>query len=1275
MSGKIKLMLGKFSLNQRSLQCLGAIVILLFSLLIGTIAAKSGVAQASSISGTITTVAGGGLGFGLATTIGQVPDQVVIDPKTGGVLELDKNCICVREIMPSGDEFVIAGGGTAGLGNGGPAIAASLIYPKAIAADSEGNVYIIDYDSLLIRMVPATTGTYFGQSMVANDIYTIAGNGQYGFSGDGGPATSADMESPSGVTVDSAGNVYFSDTYNYRVRMVPAKSGTYFGQSMTADDVYTVAGGGTTLSDGVKATAARFSYPLGIAVDRGDNLYIADDYSSRVRMVPGISGTYFGQAMTAADVYTVAGDLSQGFSGDGGLATAAKLNGPSGVTVDNAGNLYIADDYSSRVRMVPATSGTIFGQSMTANDIYTIAGNGQPYYSGDGAPATAAELSNPRSVVVDSSGNIYLSDSNTNRVRMVPATSGTFFGQSMIANYLYTIAGNGTAGFSGDGGPATAAELNDPSGITVDSAGNIYIADSQNSRIRMVPAISGTYFGQSMIANDIYTIVGNGGTGFSGDQVWATSAELNNPSAIAIDSVGNIYIADSYNNRVRMVPATSGTYFGQTMTSYNIYTIAGNGTAGFSGDGGIATASDLYNPSGVTVDSTGNIYIADTRNGRIRMVPATSGTYFGQSTNANDIYTIVGNGGTGFSGDQVWATSAELNNPSAIAIDSVGNIYIADGYNNRVRMVPATSGNFFGQEMAADIIYTVAGGGNSVNDGGGQATQASLGYVEGVAIDSSGNLYIADTGKYRIQFVYGGASAPSAPIKVSASEIPSIPSLGLSWLAPVSNGDSLITDYIVGVNDLTTSTSTNIDTASIATNLTITGLSTGDDYDFTVAAVNSLGTSQPSTPSNSLIAALPGTPEWLTAVAGANLATLSWSAPIPSGGIQNTDYVVGVNNVTTATSTSVDATSSLTTYTVTGLLPGDEYDFTVSALNNAGQGPASNDSNKVQLPVVPFFPTEVISSISSSTSSLDLSWATPIFDGGSPITDYTVGVNDLTTSTTTNIDTSSTSTTYLVTGLIPGDSYDFTVSAVSAVGSSQPSFPSNSLISGLPGAPSGLSGSAGISSARLSWVAPNSDGGSPITDYTVEVNDLTSLTTTNIDTSSTSTSLIVTGLKAGDNYDFTISAINSVGQGPTTAPSNLVIPVNIPDAPSGLTATASNSSATISWIQPNNEGSPITSYTVGVLPGGYSETFGPNSTTEIVTGLTNGTPYTFTVKATNLAGTSPSSLPSNTVTPVQANGFTPLTPIRILDTRSNSGYFGSGHSLGAGGSITLQITG
>jgi uncharacterized protein (TIGR03437 family) len=346
-----------------------------------------------------------------------------------------------------------------------------------------------------------------------------------------------------------------------------------------------------------------------------------------------MSSTTSGQTYA---IRTVAGNGTQGFSGDNVAAASAALNGPTGVALDSAGNLYVADTSNFRVRKV---SGGV---------ITTVAGNGTAGFSGDNGPATSAELYWPDGVAVDSAGDLYIADSGNNRIRKV--SNGV----------ITTVAGNGTKGFSGDNGPATSAQLYAPFGIALDSAGNLYIADSGNNRVRKV-------------SNGVITTVAGNGT-FSytpsstlGDNGPATSAQLG-PGGVTLDSAGNLFIADQGQSRIRKV--SDGV----------ITTVAGNGTPGFSGDNGAATSAQLWFPEGVAVDSAGNLYIADTYGDHIRKV--SNGV----------ITTVAGNGicaslTSCFSGDNGPATSAQLWYPSDVAVDSAGDLYIADEFNNRVRVL------------------------------------------------------------------------------------------------------------------------------------------------------------------------------------------------------------------------------------------------------------------------------------------------------------------------------------------------------------------------------------------------------------------------------------------------------------------------------------------------------------------------------------------------------------------------------------------------------------
>ena len=386
----------------------------------------------------------------------------------------------------------------------------------------------------------------------AQEITTIAGGAVPGYSGDGGPATSAKLSGPSSVGVDGSGNIADFDYANHRVRLTAGSTGRYFNQSMTAGDIYTVAGNGTLgySGDGGPATSAELSFGS-VSVDFSGNLIISDSSNNRVRVVAASTGMFYGQSMVVGDIYTTAGNGSSGYSGDGGSALSAKMTSPEETTIDGWGNLAINDAGNGVVRLLAVASGTFYGHSMTAGDIYTVAGNGYGGYSGDGGPALSAEFFSISDVVSDLSGNLLIADAGNGRVRAVAATTGTFYGQSMTAGYVYSIAGNGDSGYAGDGGPATSAVFSvwSPGALAVDRSGNVIISDSSNNRVRAVAASTGTFYGQSMTVGYIYTVAGDGISGLSGDGGPATSASVS-PGGVTVDGSGNLIIGGGSEVRV-----------------------------------------------------------------------------------------------------------------------------------------------------------------------------------------------------------------------------------------------------------------------------------------------------------------------------------------------------------------------------------------------------------------------------------------------------------------------------------------------------------------------------------------------------------------------------------------------------------------------------------------------------------------------------------------------------------------------------------------------------
>jgi len=647
----------------------------------------------------------------------------------------------IYKVDTSGVIRVVAGIGFAkfdGLGgfggDGGPATAATLNVPFAPALDGLGNLYFSDTANHRIRKVSLGSGI----------ITTVAGNGTQGFSGDSGLATAARMDSPTYVAADGAGSVFFVDSKNHRVRWI-APNGF----------ISTVAGAGTPTTSGNGGPAFQAGMtPTGIALDGLGNLYIGDSSTDVIRKVVLITNI----------ITTIAGNGNRGYSGDGGPALQASFNTTTGL-VAQGGKLYVGDGSNQRIRVI--SNGTVT----------TIAGNGTQSYSGDGGPASAATIDSPTGVAIDGLGRIYFCDAANLRVRRIAsgiietvagngsvgyggdgvqartAASAAPGAIAINSSFLYftdvddtvrrvslgtgelsLVAGiPGVAGFSGDGGLAVNARLNNVVGVALDNAGNVYVSDENNNRIRRISLSTGV----------ISTFAGNGFAGYTGDGGQATNASINKPSGLAIDNSGNLYVVQKANNVVRRIVLGTGI----------ISTYAGNGLAGSTGDGGLAFAARLNSPGSVGVDGAGHLFIADVGNGVVRRVDAVSkiittvagsigggGKKRGPSSSANQnalAAPISDDGGP--------ATSAVFSSGFAVNADVAGNIFIVDGLSNRIRRV----------DRITRIINTVAGNGTEGSSGGdgGPATSATISLPAGIAIDATGTFYFSDALNYRIRRV------------------------------------------------------------------------------------------------------------------------------------------------------------------------------------------------------------------------------------------------------------------------------------------------------------------------------------------------------------------------------------------------------------------------------------------------------------------------------------------------------------------------------------------
>ncbi len=657
--------------------------------------------------GTISTVVGtgatctsttGGCGDGAAATQASIsqPRAFAFD-NAGNLYIAEKTGQRIRQFNPTtGLISTVAGTGTqcssttAACGDGGAAINANFNQPTGLAFDYAGNLYISDQSDNRVRKVSVGTQV----------ITTVAGNGNTGATGNGGDAVAATMTSPSGLAVTRAGDLYIGVGSSYQVRRVsfgtfgvtPVKATSVVQnvlvratatQTITSVSVPASFGGkqeftvgtmsgctlnsstasGTTCTIPVTFTPAYPGLrpmPLQIVTSTGTFSFSLTGIGigPQVLLTPGIITTIAGTGTACSTATSSANPC-----GDGGSATSATLYQPRGNFTDGSGNVWIADSLDNRVRMF-APGGTIT----------TIAGNGAACSSstgacGDGGPATSAQLNAPRGVVVDPAGNVYIVDTGDHRVRMVAAGTGT----------ISTIAGTGaicsaTTAVCGDGGLGTAAQLNTPSGLTLDGQGNLYIADSGDHRIRL---LAGGY---------ISTVAGTGTpcsstTAACGDGGPALSANFMNPVAIFQGTGPNLWIADTNDNRVREITWSPGAGPAQGIVT----TIAGTGTACSSssancGDGSAATSANLNGPRGVVVDASGIVYVADYGTSRIRII-----------NTGQVITTVVGNGTQGYSGDNGPAWSAAINQPRGISLDPAGNLIIADTFGNRMREVNVAS--------------------------------------------------------------------------------------------------------------------------------------------------------------------------------------------------------------------------------------------------------------------------------------------------------------------------------------------------------------------------------------------------------------------------------------------------------------------------------------------------------------------------------------------------------------------------------------------------------
>jgi sugar lactone lactonase YvrE len=616
----------------------------------------------------------GSIGRGTATSLGQYPYSLAVAGSHLYVGDLANPVI--RDVdLGTGQEGVLAGNDSYGYTGDGGMAASAMIGVTGAMAYCGGQEYFADLFNYVIRKIDSN-----------GRITTFAGTGQFGYSGDGGPAIYARFGRVLGLACRTGGGLYVSDSDNRAVRIIDANGtintwwwGFSFPTGITelgSQNVVAVSDSSYNVVWGLSATAKvldgagvpdNLNDPRGLAFLNG-YLYIADRGNNVIRVVDQ--------------------------NGHGSIAPLP-TNQPAGLAADSSNN-YL---YVGNIGNFTVTRATVNGS--TVSSPATIAGNGTLSLSGNGGPANQAQLGNPYAVAVDSSGDLFIADNQNEVIRKVDP-----------AGTITTIAGSGVAGNSGDGGPALAAKLNDPRGVAVAANGDVYISDTGNSSVRVVDHRTGLI---STILTGLYLA-----------------------RALAVDASGNVYIADTGDNQVLVM----------RFTAVGAGRLAGTGTAGYSGDGGLAVAATLNQPRGLAVDASGNVYIADTGNNRVRRVDHVTG----------NITTVAGNGTAGLAGDGRAATSAELNFPFGLAVDGAGYLYIADVLNERIRVVD-TRGNI-------DTVVGTCGGVAGFSGDGGPASIAHMNFPYGVAVDAFGDLYIAEVNSNRVRAATGltgtrGSSCPA----------------------------------------------------------------------------------------------------------------------------------------------------------------------------------------------------------------------------------------------------------------------------------------------------------------------------------------------------------------------------------------------------------------------------------------------------------------------------------------------------------------------------------
>jgi hypothetical protein len=594
-----------------------------------------------------------------------------------------------NQALTAGQVQRIAGGGTDPT-HAAVALNAPLGDMTDAAIDGQGNVFLVDFFRHHVQMLPRLDGTYFGQVMSAGKIYVIAGTGTAGSTGDGGPATAATLSQPRKIATDADGNVYVCTSGSAKIRLIARAAGTYFGQTLAVGEIRTVVGGGTTTisTNGIAAASATLTNgETGIAVDGARHLYVASDSFGLV-MIPSSTTTLWdGVSKAPLQCWRI-------------LTTGVRA-----LAVSPAGHLMLVPS-NDTVQIWARADETAFNLAMTANSRYTVAGNGtNSPEAAHGDVATSPGIQ-ARDVAADAQGNLIVIDGTYHRVLAVAAQTATAYGIAMTAGRAYRLAGNGQTAVGWEGFDDSGQTLGDIRGIAYTPQGDIavchYDSLAKRNYVTVRAAAGGTAYGVNMSLGKWHHVIGQGTA--EGDGEIAVDSRVRGGHKVVSDSAGHLFLVDEH--RVRMIPRTDVTAFGQTMAAGRVYTVAGTlGVSGNAGDGGSGLGATL-NPYSLTVDRFGNVLIGSIN--RVRIVARTAGTYYGLTVGTGQIAAFAGADGQPQATDESGRFACTMDTPVSIDVHD-DHALVCSKLDQRLYLITTTAKRLYGAQRQANRIYWIAG--------------------------------------------------------------------------------------------------------------------------------------------------------------------------------------------------------------------------------------------------------------------------------------------------------------------------------------------------------------------------------------------------------------------------------------------------------------------------------------------------------------------------------------------------------------------------------------